>query len=225
MGGRSALAPWRTAFARHRYLILQSLFTDPLLAVAHQYALKRARFSRESDDCQAPGSPSFYADPLMETLLELVTSVVRGFTGVEPLPTYSYMRVYERGTVLNPHIDRPACEISLTLTLGYDGESPWPLYLATPDGVQTVMLPPGDALLYRGEECAHWRGELAGEYHAQLFLHYVDAAGPHKGWRYDRRPAIGVRGAPLPSPTSPSQNPSRRPSPRSGGSGIGSTHR
>jgi hypothetical protein len=194
----SSLQPWQEAFARHRYLILQSVLTDPLLAVAHQYALKRARYSREADDHQVPGAPAFYADPLMETLLELGTSVVRGFTGVEPLPTYSYLRVYGRGTLLNPHIDRPACEISLTLSLGYDGESPWPLYLAAPDGVQTVLLPPGDALLYRGSECAHWRGELAGEYHAQVFLHYVDAAGPHARWRYDKRPAVGVRRGPFP---------------------------
>ena len=197
----SDLQPWQKAFARHRYLILQSVLTDPLLAVAHQYALKRARFSRESDDCQVPGTPSFYADPLMETLLELATSVVRGFTGVEPLPTYSYMRVYGRGTVLNPHVDRPACEISLTLTLGYDGESPWPLYLATPDGVQTAILAPGDALLYAGGECAHWRGELAGEYHAQGFLHYVDAAGPNARLRFDKRPAVGVRHTPFPALT------------------------
>jgi len=197
-GDRSDLRPWQEAFVRHRYLILQSVLTDPLLAVAHQYALKRVRFSRESDDVQVPGAPGFYADPLMETLLELATSVVRGFSGVEPLPTYSYLRVYGRGTVLNPHVDRPACEISLTLTLGYDGESPWPLYLATPDGVQTAVLAPGDALLYRGQECAHWRGELAGEYHAQLFLHYVDAAGPYTRWRYDKRKAIGARHAPFP---------------------------
>jgi len=197
-GASSDLQPWRESFSRHRYLILQSVLTDPLLAVTHQYALKRARFSREVDEVQVPGTPGFYADPLMETLLELTTSVVRGFTGVEPLPTYSYMRVYPRGTVLNPHSDRPACEISLTLTLGYGGESPWPLYLATPDGVQTALLAPGDALLYAGRECPHWRAELAGEYHAQVFLHYVDAAGPYRNWRYDRRPAIGARLNPMP---------------------------
>jgi len=194
----SDLKPWQEAFARHRYLILESVLTDPLLAVAHQYSLKRVRFSHESDDIQVPGSSSFYADPLMETLLELGTSVVRGFAGVEPLPTYSFMRLYPRGTVLNPHTDRPACEISMTLTLGYDGESPWPLYLATPDGVQTALLKPGDALLYRGQECAHWRGELGSEYHVQLFLHYVDAAGPCRNWRYDKRPAIGARRTPFP---------------------------
>ncbi len=141
-----SLRPWQEAFARHRYLILESVFTDPLLAVAHQYALKRTRFSRESDDAQVPGAPSFYADPLMETLLELATPVVRAFAGIEPLPTYSYLRVYGRGTVLNPHVDRPACEISLTVNLGFDGE-PWPIHLSTPDGVHTAILGRGDALL------------------------------------------------------------------------------
>jgi hypothetical protein len=188
------LQQWREAFAEHRFLILQSVLTDPLLEVAYQYLIKRALFSRETtDDGQVPGAPSFYADPLMETLLELTQSVAESFSGLELLPTYSYARVYPRGAILNPHADREACEISLSLTLGYDAPEIWPLHISTPHGIQTAQLARGDAVLYRGCECPHWRGEFMGEHHAQVFFHYVDRNGPHAEWKFDKRQVVTLK--------------------------------
>lgn len=193
------LQKWRDAFAEHRFLILESVLTDPLLEVAHQYLIKRALFSRETtDDRQVPGTPSFYADPLMETLLELTQSVAESFSGLELVPTCSYARVYSRGAILNPHTDREACEISLSLTLGYDAPEIWPLHISTPQGVHTVQLARGDALLYRGCECPHWRGEFTGEYHAQVFLHYVDRNGPRAEWKFDKRQVVTLKDSAAP---------------------------
>ena len=188
------LQQWRDAFAEHRFLILESVLTDPLLEVVHQYLIKRALFSRETtDDWQVPGTPSFYADPLMETLLELVQSVAESFSGLELFPTCSYARVYPRGAILNPHTDRVACEISLSLTLGYDASEIWPLHVSTPRGIQTAQLARGDAILYRGCECPHWRGEFMGEHHAQAFFHYVDRNGPYAEWKFDKRQVVTLK--------------------------------
>ena len=41
-------------------------------------------------------------------------------TSLELVPTYSYHRLYTTGTELKRHKDRPSCEISTTLCLGYD---------------------------------------------------------------------------------------------------------
>jgi hypothetical protein len=55
-----------------------------------------------------------------------------------------------------------------------------------------VVLAPGDAVLYRGTECPHWREAFAGEYASQVFLHYVRQGGPHASWRFDGRPALSA---------------------------------
>ena len=34
--------------------------------------------------------------------------------------------------------------------------------------------------------------DLAGEWAAQVFLHYVDRTGPHAGWKFDKRPSLAA---------------------------------
>jgi hypothetical protein len=111
-------------------------------------------------------------------------------SGLKLFPTYSYFRVYRRGDVLGKHTDRKSCEISLSLCLGYESEKPWPLMVEGPEGSSAVELAPGDALLYRGIECPHWREAFDGERNAQVFLHYVDQNGPYAEFKYDKRPDL-----------------------------------
>jgi alkylated DNA repair dioxygenase AlkB len=97
------------------------------------------------------------------------------------------MRVYKRGDRLSAHTDRPACEVSVTLALGYDAFEAWPFYLQGYVGTEEVILNRGDAMIYRGIDCMHWRDVFDGSYAAQVFLHYVDQAGPNAGHRFDGR--------------------------------------
>jgi hypothetical protein len=55
-----------------------------------------------------------------------------------------------------------------------------------------VTLAPGDALLYLGRELEHWRRPYTGRFHAQLFLHYVDAEGPDAVLAFDGRSGLGA---------------------------------
>ena len=179
---------WHEAFRANQYLILESVLTEPLLSVAHEYAIKRALLSRETtSEGAAPGTPSFYADPLMDTLLELVQSVAETFSGLELFPTFSDLRIYARGAIVNPHTQRPAGEITLSVNLGFDAAKAWPFFLGTRHGVQSATLAPGDGILYRGSECPHWRGEFVGEHSVQAFFHYVNRAGPNAEWKFDKR--------------------------------------
>ena len=184
------MGSWHAAFASQRYLVLESVLPDPLLTVAYEYLWKRA-FSDRQATSGGDQRRSFYADPLMETLLELIQSVAERFSGLDLLPTFSCARFYTRGESVHPLLGRPACEVTLSLALGYRAAKIWPLHVGTPEGVQTALLDRGDAILFRGHECPQWRGELDGDYHCQASFHFVDRNGPLSEWRFDKRPALG----------------------------------
>jgi PKHD-type hydroxylase len=51
----------------------------------------------------------------------------------------------------------------------------------------------GDAVIYRGMDIEHWRKKYTeGQWQAQVFLHYVDADGPHANQKYDGRVSLGL---------------------------------
>ena len=137
-------------------------------------------------DEQVPGVYSIYADHVMETLLVKTLPVMKEKTGLDLLPTYSYARVYEKGSILEKHKDRPSCEVSTTINLGGDL---WPIYV---EGTK-IDLNPGDMLIYSGCELEHWREPFQGELCGQVFLHYNHANGPFaKTNLYDKRPMLGI---------------------------------
>ena len=164
-------------------------------------------------DAQVPGVYSHYADPVMETLLMKVLPVMKEQTGLDLIPTYSYTRVYTKGSILWRHKDRPSCEISTTLNLGGDM---WPIYI-DPTGQNNILksqytekgeecivkkgahpgnrvdLEPGDMLVYSGCELEHWRNEFTGDICAQVFLHYNHRNGPFaEKNKFDNRPLLGI---------------------------------
>jgi hypothetical protein len=137
-------------------------------------------------DPQVPNVYSHYADFVMETLLMKVMPIMKKETNLNLIPTYSYARIYEKGSVLKKHKDRASCEISTTLNLGGD---PWAIYL---EGIK-VDLEPGDMLVYSGCELEHWRDEFQGNICAQVFLHYNHVNGQFADSNlYDKRPLLGL---------------------------------
>jgi hypothetical protein len=106
----------------------------------------------------------------------------------EPLfPTYTFARFYKKGNILTPHIDRGACEISVTLHLGSDGVE-WPICFETPDKqVVSVNLKPGQAVIYLGCVTRHWREACESSDYRQVFLHYVRARGEYREHYFDKR--------------------------------------
>jgi len=133
------------------------------------------------------GETAFYSDPLMELLLEKVTPRVEKELGKPVWPTYSYLRVYNECSKLVKHTDRPACQVSVSCTLGRDKE--WPLIV---EG-KKIIIHPGDGLLYYGEKVKHWREEYEGDYQAQVFFHYVEKKGKYADEKFDRRQYLGLK--------------------------------
>lgn len=141
-------------------------------------------------DPAVPGTPSVYADTRMEQLLAALRPQVEAISGHELYETYSYYRLYKHGDRLRRHIDRPSCEVSVTLNLGQEPDDPWPFGIEGRLETAVIELQPGDGLIYSGVDCAHWREAFPGRRLAQVFLHYVKRHGPRQRWKYDRRQAL-----------------------------------
>lgn len=176
------------------YVKVEGLIPDQLAGVCARYARAQARLCPSGSDGRTLNSHSVYGDFLMESLLDFLTDRMERETGLGLWPTYSYYRVYRRGSTLMPHKDRPSCEVSLSLCLGYDykrEDYEWPIAM----GREPVVLKPGDGVIYLGCEIEHWRPPLHVPdegWHAQVFLHYVDKNGPNSQYKYDQRDGLYV---------------------------------
>jgi predicted 2-oxoglutarate/Fe(II)-dependent dioxygenase YbiX len=144
-------------------------------------------------DSQCPKSEAIHGAMAFDKLLVDLLPHFEKASGKRLHPTYSYARLYKPGEKLEIHTDRPACEISATLTLGFEGKA-WPIYMGDEGGANAskIEMAVGDAVLYRGMEKHHWRKKFKGEWQAQVFLHYVDADGPHKEWKFDKRQGLNL---------------------------------
>ena len=214
----SVVHPAAKFFEEHRWVKIDN-FIDRNMAnlLYHHVQLEAARlnFLDENgidndqyidgrfDDDQAPGDFSKYGDPIFDTLLSLSLEQMQTLTARDLIPTYSYHRLYTTGTELKKHKDRPSCEISTTLCLGYDNSNvdakkypdwDWPMYVKEKDGTEVpIHMKPGDMIIYRGCELDHWREPLWGKNHAQVFLHYNEKGGEYD-IPYDGRPMLGMNG-------------------------------
>ena len=123
----------------------------------------------------------------MESLMMSKLPLVQKESGLDLFPTYSFWRMYTKFASLEKHTDRPSCEISVTTQISSDGTE-WPIYM---DGKECIIKN-GQAIIYLGMEIEHWREEFRGDYQAQCFLHYVNANGIYRDFKYDKRFNIGV---------------------------------
>lgn len=138
-----------------------------------------------SEDPQVSGSiPKYDFKQFLQLLVEK-NPQVSDIIGESVLPTYSYAREYKNGNVLDGHVDKPHCEISLTVNL--DCDQIWPIWIYTPSGEKRfVDLHPGDAMLYLGMIGKHGRDAFEGESCTQVFLHYVRVNGPCFPYYFDK---------------------------------------
>jgi len=197
------------AFDLKKYVHLQGFLNKDNCAqlVTELHKLVDAGNTRKDEQC--PLSQAIHGAPVFDSLLEQLVPNFEQASGKRLYPTYAYARLYAPGDELKIHTDRPSCEISATLTLGFEGDV-WPIWMAdyveenqgrevtVQDGDKKwianeaeIKMDVGDAVLYRGMDKVHWRGPYKeGKWQAQVFLHYVDADGPHAEWKYDKRPKL-----------------------------------
>lgn len=160
----------------NNYIILSNFISKERASDLSFDFLQHCKNNNLEGDSQAPNSHSTYNYiSFLELLCEKAPEISAAI-GETVLPTYAYSRVYKNGSELVRHVDRDACEISLTLHL--HGDSNWPIWIETPSGEsRCVELNPGDAMIYLGKIAPHWREPFSGEYYTQVFLHYVRSRG------------------------------------------------
>lgn len=173
------------------YSIVPKLLTAASAARLSEYVLSVAGKTFQSDP-QVPGAPARYGDRVLDSLLQTVLPHIERVAKRALYPTYSYCRVYSNGDSLARHTDRAACEVSASISLQCEGVPYWPLCIQGLQSTVAAELMVGDALIYLGARCAHWREPFTGTKAVQVFLHYVTQDGPASDWKFDKRTALST---------------------------------
>lgn len=186
-------------FKNTGYCKVSKVFDQKFLDIITQYVFfdqMKEENSKFYGDPQAMYAYSKYGDPLMETILLELRHIIEKNTGYSLHPTYSYYRMYYDGDDLEIHTDRESCEISATLCINYEyipSNYSWPIVM---DG-NSIVLEPGDLVIYKGCELPHYRDKLHTgsdeSWHLQGFFHFVDQDGPYSSWKFDKRETLGKK--------------------------------
>jgi len=193
-------------------LFIEEFLPKQVLNLCYSYCvLKFGNMKEFKVDAQTSSLCGKYGDILMEALMDASTPVIEQNVGKKLWPTYSYLRVYDKGSDLKIHIDRPACEYSVALCLGSDPvDKPYEIFVGERDdnsdykyyyeedySYQRVRIDhkyemvPNNALIFKGRENIHWREVCTHDHFITVFLHYVDQEGPYKDSKFDNRPTLG----------------------------------
>jgi len=204
-------------FKENNYVVIKKFLDENLSGFLYNYCINKAKatdfkytydfenYNTDWDgtfgDTQISQSFSCYADVIMETLLQLSLNNMEKYVDLKLIPNYSYWRLYEHNDILEKHVDRNSCEISVTICLGYNVENVdkkiysnynWPMFIKDKNGNEyPVSMEPGDMIIYRGCELEHWRTNFKGLNHAQVFLHYSDVNSTNSQF-LDGRPMLGI---------------------------------
>jgi hypothetical protein len=182
-------------FREKRYLPVKGILPDTMvefLKVYYDILLANNKFFK---DKQCPLSLALSGDPALDAMLEWIRPKISRLVGLELVPTYSYTRIYAKGEVLARHTDRPACEISLTISIRIPQDMPPSALHLKPPNMEAVevQMREGDGCVYAGTEIEHWRDALCSDGYTQLFLHFIIKQGKYfPEYIYDQRDRLGV---------------------------------
>ncbi|MFM5948317.1 MAG: hypothetical protein ACKOPM_03665 [Novosphingobium sp.] len=179
------------AFWQRGYCVAEDLATPAQLAFVRAAMEVSQRTGRMHYAAKVvpQGALNEYAPFAGEMLLNQIRPAVEAIVGRELAPAYAFWRIYRRGAELTRHVDRNACEISVSLPIhACPADNPWPIFVRDLQGVETgIALREGTGIVYQGCEIPHWREPFAGDLQYQVFLHYVIVDGPNAEFAFDRR--------------------------------------
>jgi hypothetical protein len=170
------------------YCIVENFLDSGEINLLKNYVKLYHRFNDSCFDPVMNYDTAVYSDKVFESLLASKNKLMNEICEKELVPTYSYWRMYTNSALLKMHSDRPSCEYSVSVMIDSDNVE-WP-FIA---GKKSILQKPGDAVIYKGCDLPHGRtGPYKGDYHAQVFLHYIDKVGKNKDFIYDKRPYLGM---------------------------------
>ena len=212
-------------FEKNGYVIIKDLWDPEELyhpvprerGLMHFYG-SLDKFAHNTEEGQVPGSLARYYHPQYKTIHSGIRQKLEKEIGRKLYNTYYYDRFYFPGQPLIKHTDRDACEISVTVNISTNLKEEWPIWIKTPDTYtnekrdyvlvpgeeRSVVLDPGDGMLYKGCERPHWRDPMPGTpvgerkkglfagkqkeelYYHQIFFHYVLQDGNRAQCAWDK---------------------------------------
>lgn len=210
-------------FDKDGYLVIKNLWNPqdlycepPEIKGQYNYFGKIDKFNHVPVENQVEGSTSRYYYPPYKYAHSQIRLKLEKVIGKKLYNTYYYDRFYNPGQALSNHADRPSCEISVTVHISSNVSKPWSIWIKTPDTYddpkkktniikkgenRSVILNPGDGMVYKGCERPHWREPLPREYtktwygkrvekknlyYHQIFFHYVLSDGHRAHFAGDR---------------------------------------
>jgi len=203
-------------FKENGFVVVKNFFSKELINIATEYFKLKyqvSKFKKEyksSIDYDVSSSYVYYGDALCESILLSYGKKISTFLGLTLSPTYAFARIYEKGDLLIPHVDRKSCEISVTCPIFisddkpsvinvsnytnkfYPGEDQLTYDKAKNNQFTKIELYPGDVLFYKGCEHYHWRDPLSSPFLFQFFMHAVQTDGKYAEYVYDTRPIMGL---------------------------------
>lgn len=179
-------------FDERGYVVLRNLLSRRFLDVSLRYYLSYLKVPDYYSVSESTRALNRYADALGEAFIPEIQPVIERHIGRKLIPTYSFARIYTTESRLSKHVDRGACEISATMTVGYkNANGLWPIFLEYAGEDIPVELDVGDALIYRGMDLPHSRKPLESGFWCQLFFHFVETDGALTEHRFDGRDRLG----------------------------------
>ena len=120
----------------------------------------------------------FYGDYLSMIFHLKITPLVSKILNKEIIPSFCYTRMYFKGSKLNVHKDRPACEI--TVSHCHYGK-PWKIFILE-DSFTTET---GTSICYQGIDKEHGRITPTLSRTLYSFYHWVEKGGKYEEFKYD----------------------------------------
>jgi hypothetical protein len=182
-------------FRSRRYLFVKGFLPQPIIEYLKTYYAILLANHRFHKDRLCPRSLALGGDAAFDAILEWIRPEVARLVGFDLTPTYSYTRRYAKGAFLKRHLDRAACEVSVTISIAIpEGSGPSVIHLKAPKLKKSkVEMLEGDGCVYAGTEVEHWREPFLTEGYTQLFLHYIATHGPYYPMHaFDGRPCLGA---------------------------------
>ena len=213
-------------FDKNGYLVLKNLWSvDELYrpmpeerGQINYWGKNPDQFNHDPVEQQVEGSLAVYSHPQYRQIHTGIRLKLEEVIGRKLYNTYYYDRYYFPEQELTRHADRDACEISVTVHISTnlkDKGADWPIWIKTPDTYtdkkktqvlvpgenRSVVLKPGDGMVYKGCERPHWREPMPGGdkknkrlfgkkqeplYYHQIFFHYVIQDGQRSHCAWDR---------------------------------------
>jgi hypothetical protein len=176
----------------NKYVVVRKLLDPDLVKFLASY-FQRAEGHLEAHFDRDWTSLNAHSDACGDTVMYMLRAAIEAHVGLELLPTYSFVRMYRKGDMVGRHKDGKENQISCTICIERDID--WPLGLANDQNEASVILNPGDGVIYQGYILDHWRDKFAGQRQVQLIVGYVAKGGEFEKFGYYGR------GAPMYYPT------------------------